>query len=85
MLAIALTQSGDLDERLALAFDMYDYHNTGMSKWYRDSKDCQVSACSSWYEWTGQSHCGKFLSTIEVDKEHVLWIGYVWSNWRNWS
>ena len=32
MLAIALTQSGDLDERLALAFDMYDYNNTGTSK-----------------------------------------------------
>jgi len=29
MLAIALTQSGDLDERLALAFDMYDYNNSG--------------------------------------------------------
>jgi Ca2+-binding EF-hand superfamily protein len=28
-----LTQSGDLDERLALAFDMYDYNNTGTSKW----------------------------------------------------
>jgi hypothetical protein len=33
MLAIALTQSGDLDERLALAFDMYDYNNTGTSKY----------------------------------------------------
>ena len=32
MLAIALTQSGDLDERLALAFDMYDYNNSGTSK-----------------------------------------------------
>lgn len=32
MLAIAATQSGDLDERLALAFDMYDYNNTGTSK-----------------------------------------------------
>ena len=32
MLAIALTQSGDLDERLALAFDMYDYNHTGTSK-----------------------------------------------------
>jgi hypothetical protein len=32
MLAIALTQSGDLDERLALAFDMYDYNSTGTSK-----------------------------------------------------
>lgn len=32
MLAIALTQSGDLDERLALAFDMYDYNNSGLSK-----------------------------------------------------
>lgn len=32
MLAIALTQSGDLDERLALAFDMYDYNNTGTSE-----------------------------------------------------
>ena len=31
MLAIALTQSGDLDERLALAFDMYDYNNNGTS------------------------------------------------------
>ena len=31
MLAIAMTQSGDLDERLALAFDMYDYNNTGTS------------------------------------------------------
>lgn len=31
MLAIALTQSGDLDERLALAFDMYDYNNNGSS------------------------------------------------------
>ncbi|CAF1046806.1 unnamed protein product [Didymodactylos carnosus] len=29
MFAIALTQSGDLDDRLALAFDMYDYNNTG--------------------------------------------------------
>jgi hypothetical protein len=29
-----LTQSGDLDERLALAFDMYDYNNTGTSKWF---------------------------------------------------
>jgi hypothetical protein len=34
MLAIALTQSGDLDERLALAFDMYDYNNTGTSKFF---------------------------------------------------
>lgn len=32
MLAIALTQSGDLDDRLALAFDMYDYNNTGTSE-----------------------------------------------------
>ncbi|CAF5092617.1 unnamed protein product [Rotaria magnacalcarata] len=30
MLAIALTQSGDLDERLALAFDMYDFNNSGL-------------------------------------------------------
>ncbi len=32
MLAVALTQSGDIDERLALAFDMYDYNHTGTSK-----------------------------------------------------
>jgi hypothetical protein len=32
MLAVALTQSGDVDERLSLAFDMYDYNHTGTSK-----------------------------------------------------
>jgi len=32
MLAVALTQSGDIDERLSLAFDMYDYNHTGTSK-----------------------------------------------------
>jgi len=38
MLAIALTQSGDLDERLALAFDMYDYNNTGTSEKSKENK-----------------------------------------------
>lgn len=32
ILAIAITQSGDVDDRLALAFEMYDYNNSGSSK-----------------------------------------------------
>lgn len=61
MLAIALTQSGDLDERLALAFDMYDYNNTGTSK-LRSLLERTVGHLDrlfSRYQRNGQSHCCK--------------------------
>ncbi|CAF4900225.1 unnamed protein product, partial [Rotaria sp. Silwood1] len=50
MLAIALTQSGDLDERLALAFDMYDYNNTGTI----DTSE-MAKVISAMYDLTGET------------------------------
>ncbi|CAF5223057.1 unnamed protein product, partial [Rotaria magnacalcarata] len=51
MLAIALTQSGDLDERLALAFDMYDYNNTGTI----DTSEL-TKVISAMYDLTGETN-----------------------------
>ena len=57
MLAIALTQSGDLDERLALAFDMYDYNNTNLKISLPEKTHFFVPF--SRYEWNGKSYCRK--------------------------
>lgn len=49
MLAIALTQSGDLDDRLALAFDMYDFNNNGTSKDSTRMKIIFIELCLFFY------------------------------------